>query len=59
MLSRIQCLFPSATEPNIWQNEEAAEHDNVISVKVAWTGEGQEKTWGVVFGNETHTSLNK
>lgn len=59
LLSRIQCLFPSATEPNIWLNEEAAEHDNVISVKVAWAREEREKTWGIAFGNQTSTSLNE
>lgn len=50
--------FPSATEPNIWLNEEAAEHDNVILVQ-ACEPERNNTKWEVAFGNETSTSLNR
>lgn len=50
--------FPSATEPNIWLNEEAAERDNMILVQ-ARELERKNTKWEVVFGNETGTSLNR
>lgn len=50
--------FPSTTKPNIWLNEEAAEHDNVILVQARELERNNTK-WEVVFGNETSTSLNR
>lgn len=41
---------PSATEPDIWLNEEAAEHDNEILVQ-AQEIEGNNTKWEVEFGN--------
>lgn len=58
MLSRKPMSFPSATEPNIWLNEEAAEHDNVILVQACELERNNTK-WKVEFGNETSTSLNR
>lgn len=41
---------PSATEPDMWLNEEAAEHDNEILVQ-AQEIEGNNTKWEVEFGN--------
>ncbi len=57
MLSWIQS-FPSATEPKIWLNEEAAEHDNVILAQ-ARELERKNTKWEVAFGDESSTSLNR
>lgn len=50
--------FPSAAEPNICLNEEAAEHDNVILVQ-AHALERNKTEWKVELRNETRTSLNQ
>lgn len=41
---------PSATEPDMWLNEEAAEHDNEILVQ-AQEIEGNNTKWELEFGN--------
>ena len=48
--------FPSTTEPNIWLNEEAAEHGNVILVQARQLERNNTKR-EVAFGNETSISF--